>query len=90
MREKQYGGDNRVEIEKTVVTYLGNHPLAADTLDGIVAWWLPQQRYETARTRIEQALVHLVEVGVLRCDRLPDGAELYALKGNAPPTNPTN
>lgn len=90
MCEKQYGGDNRVEIEKTVVAYLGNHPLAADTVDGIVAWWLPQQRYETARTRIEQALVHLVEIGVLRRDRLPDGAELYALKGNVAPPNPTN
>jgi len=90
MCEKQYDGETRVEIEKTVVAYLGNHPLAADTLDGIVTWWLPQQRYETTRTRVEQALVHLVEIGVLRRDRLPDGAELYALKGGVARPTSTN
>lgn len=90
MCEKQCGDDNCVEIEKTVVAYLGAHPLAADTLDGIVTWWLPQQRYETARTRVEEALVRLVDVGVLRRDRLPDGAELYALNKDTVRPNQTN
>ena len=90
MCEKEYGGDTSVEIEQTVIAYLGEHPLAADTLDGIVAWWLPRQRYETARTRVEQVLGRLVASGVLRRDRLPDGAELYALKHSNSPPNPTN
>ncbi|GAA0710443.1 hypothetical protein FHW84_004332 [Dyella sp. SG562] len=67
------------EVEGAVLAYLTQHPDAADTLDGIVSWWLPQQRYVTERRRIEQALSHLVERGQLRRDRLPGGAVLYAL-----------
>jgi hypothetical protein len=68
------------EIEQAVIAYLNNHPQAADTLDGIVAWWLPRQRYETARERIASVVDGLVDAGVLRCKALPDGGGLYAIK----------
>ena len=74
------------EIERAVIGYLAQHPDAADTLDGIVAWWLPRQRYETARDRIEAALASLVAQGLLRASGLPGGPELYALKES--PTTP--
>ena len=69
-------------METAVVAYLREHRDAADTLDGIVQWWLPRQRYETQRTRIEQALQQLVAAGVLNCERLPHGETLYALRTN--------
>jgi hypothetical protein len=76
----------RQEVEHAVLAYLQHHPDAADTLDGIASWWLPQQRYETERERIERVLSVLVERGELRCDRLPDGAALYALnRATQPP-----
>jgi hypothetical protein len=68
------------EIERSLLSYLRGHPQAADTLDGIVEWWLPLQRYETARLRIEGALERLVADGILRRDLLHDGAVLYALR----------
>jgi hypothetical protein len=71
------------EIEEAVVGYLRHHPEAADTLDGIVAWWLPLQRYEIGKTRIETALTHLVDAGILRGDALPGGATLYSLENDA-------
>jgi hypothetical protein len=67
------------EVECAVLAYLAQHPDAADTLDGIVSWWLPKQRYETERQRIEKALNLMVERGQLCCDRLPGGTALYAL-----------
>jgi hypothetical protein len=67
------------EIEQTVIAYLHKHPQAADTLDGIVTWWLPLQRYEIGRARIASVLRAMVDAGVLRRETLPDGAELYAL-----------
>ncbi|MEI2455302.1 hypothetical protein ABU614_17960 [Lysobacter firmicutimachus] len=82
--ERHAGG----EVEDAVLAYLAQHPDAADTLDGIVSWWLPQQRYETQRHRIEQALKQLIERGQLRCDRLPGGAVLYALSRAGPPQQP--
>jgi hypothetical protein len=75
--------DNAREIEDAVVSYLRNHPEAADTLDGIVSWWLPLQRYEIGRARIEDALTHLVEAGILRRDQLPGGAKLYSFVNDA-------
>ena len=67
------------EVETAVLAYLQKHPEAADTLDGIVSWWLPQQRYETDRERIGRVLSELVTHGKLRCEHLPGGAVLYAL-----------
>ena len=81
---KQSHGDTRSrgddEIERSLLTYLRDHPQAADTLDGIVEWWLPLQRYETARLRIERALDKLVADGTLHREQLRDGATLYALR----------
>ncbi|MEO7052027.1 MAG: hypothetical protein ABI128_10215 [Rhodanobacter sp.] len=66
------------EVEKSVLAYLDGHPQAADTLQGIVNWWLPRQRYERERQRIEQALGTLVIQGKLHRSALPGGDVLYA------------
>lgn len=71
-------GEER-EVERAVLAYLGRHPNAADTLDGITGWWLPQQRFMTARDRVEAVLSRLVEAGVLQLRRLPNGGALYTL-----------
>lgn len=68
------------EVRRSVLAYLRSHPQAADTLRGIVNWWLPRQRLETGCRRIEQVLGELVNAGLLRRDQLPDGEVLYALK----------
>lgn len=67
------------EIGRSVLVYLHGHPQAADTLRGIVNWWLPQQRYESDCQRIEHVLAHLVAEGLLHRERLPDGEVLYGL-----------
>ncbi|QQP98128.1 hypothetical protein [Lysobacter enzymogenes] len=71
-------GDDR-EVESAVLAYLDRHPGASDTLDGIAQWWLPRQRYVTARARIHGVLSRLVADGVLQLRQLPDGTALYAL-----------
>lgn len=71
-------GNADIEIENAVLSFLDRHPQAADTLEGIVEWWLPQQRYVTAQSRIEAVLQRMVSRGVLRMRRLPDGSAAYA------------
>lgn len=66
-----------VEIEEAVLSFLDRHPQAADTLEGIANWWLPQQRYVTAEARIEAVLRQLVMEGALQMRRLPDGTPIY-------------
>jgi hypothetical protein len=75
----------QLEIKASVLAYLYRHPDAADTLDGIVNWWLPQQRYESACQRVQSALNELVAAGQLRRDTLPGGAALYTLNDALPP-----
>ena len=54
-----------VDPRREIVEYLRAHPSAADTVDGIIQWWLIRQRYETARDVIQRALDDLVEQGVI-------------------------
>lgn len=79
MRDQPRISPSSDEVEVAIIGYLRSHPDAADTLDGIVEWWLPQQRYEMAYTHISRVLAHLVDTGLLRCDSLPGGGDLYAL-----------
>lgn len=61
-----------------IVEYLRSHPAAVDSLDGIVGWWLPLQRYERARESIQHALDDLVRQGIV--DELVRGdTRLYRL-----------
>lgn len=55
----------RPNPRQEIVEYFLRHPAAADSLDGIVDWWLPRQRYETARTAIQKALDDLVREGLV-------------------------
>lgn len=74
--------DPRTEI----VSYLLAHQNAADSLDGIVDWWLPSQRYETARDVIQNALDDLVRQGVVEEILLGNGTCLYRLANRVGPT----
>jgi hypothetical protein len=80
---KEAAAEDDGEIERSLLAYLRSHPRAADTLDGIVNWWLPLQRYETARLRIECALEKLVVDGTLQRDLLQDGVALYTLRNES-------
>lgn len=75
-----HGEDPDKEVADAVLAYLRAHPGAADTLHGIVRWWLPQQRYSRESDRIEAVLAALAEGGRLQVRTLPDGQFLYALR----------
>jgi len=64
-----------------ILRYLRAHPQAADTVDGIVLWWLPRQRYEEAVDRVQHALDDLVARGLVGRIRLVDGTVLYSDRG---------
>jgi len=65
-------------VAAELLAYLCSHPNAADTLEGIMNWWLPQQRYETESRRIGRTLDQLAAQGFVVKHRLPDGAIVYA------------
>ena len=54
------------EAARDIVRYLVAHPQAADTLDGIVQWWLVREGRMHRRAVVEQALAWLLAQGLLR------------------------
>jgi len=53
------------DIARDVLAYLSEHPLARDTLEGVVEWWLLQQHVQRWTPRVEAVLAQLVSEGLL-------------------------
>ena len=64
-------------IAGIIERYVTEHPLAADTREGIRSWWLPSERQEPLED-VQTALDHLVESRCLSRVVLADGTVIYA------------
>jgi hypothetical protein len=62
----------RILVADEVLEYLCSHENAHDTVEGIVAWWLPEQRIRYAVSEVEAALDELVECGFVIAQATPD------------------
>ncbi|WON73529.1 hypothetical protein [Nitrosospira sp. Is2] len=65
--------------------YLHAHPSAADTLEGIVQWWLPHRLYEMEKEDVGKALDDLVEQGVVEYIST-GGKKIFRLATPKPPS----
>jgi hypothetical protein len=50
----------RSPIFYEVLGYLADHPQAQDTVEGIVEWWVIEQRIKRATTQVKATLAQLV------------------------------
>ena len=75
-------------IAEKIKRYLCKHPNAADTLDGVVQWWLqyPQEGcsdglmardYHLFKAQVQIVLDQLCKQGTLLCQTLPQGEFIY-------------
>ena len=61
--------------------YVLAHPRGADTLDGVVSWWLPPDLAQIALpSEVEHALQELIARGLIEQRWLPSGQLLYAVR----------
>lgn len=60
-----------------ITRYLRAHPNAADSVEGIVQWWLPEQHKPVDMDGLQQALDYLVETREISKTELLDGRMLY-------------
>jgi Fe2+ or Zn2+ uptake regulation protein len=56
------------EIARRISKYLREHPQAGDTLEGIVTWWLLQQRVTESTEAVLRVLKQLKAQGIV-CER---------------------
>ena len=66
-----------VELARTILRYLGAHPGACDSLEGICDWWLARQKRDDLRISVAAALEELVADGRIEASIGTDGRTLY-------------
>ena len=68
------------DVDRAVLAYLEAHPSAADTLEGITAWWLEQRQIRFGVEIVSGALERLITAGwVERLRRRDETAPLFRL-----------
>jgi hypothetical protein len=66
------------EIARKIRRYLLDHPNAADSLEGIVHWWLVRQQVEFSTEKVKMALDYLVGNDLISKSTTVEGKVLYA------------
>jgi Fe2+ or Zn2+ uptake regulation protein len=66
------------QLARMVLNYLARNPDAGDTLEGIAKWWLDTERIESLVDEVADALVGLVEQGLVRIRESEGGRIFYA------------
>ncbi len=67
-------------IAKAILEYLGAHPGAIDTVEGIAQWWFPNANGTVSTQAVLDALCRLITEGNVVARLGPDGRLLYKLK----------
>ena len=73
------GKQVRAALDNEVLQYLINHEQVDDTVEGIVAWWLPEQRIQSAISEVEAALRELAAGKFVIARKSPDGRLHYRM-----------
>lgn len=66
------------EIEK----YLSDHPMAADTAEGVTDWWLHRKRNEATCAMVQQALDYLLDHSIIMTYTNINGNKVYLSNKN--------
>lgn len=66
-----------LQVANEITRYLEQREGAADTLEGLVRWWLLRQRLTETEQKVSVAVEHLCKQGVINKRVLADGTVLY-------------
>lgn len=66
------------DIAGKIRRYLLDHPNAADSLEGIVHWWLVRQQVEFSAEKVKMALDYLVSNDLISKSTTVGGKVVYA------------
>jgi len=77
----EYGQDV-LKIADEITAYLNAHQDAADTLEGVIKWWVLRQRIEEASKKVQSAIEYLCDKGVVKEVAMTGGECIYVANGN--------
>lgn len=75
-------GNEIIRIAQEIERYLLTHPYAADSLEGVVKWWIARQCFEESYDHVQQALDFLIARGRIRKTMNTDGTYIYSIQTN--------
>jgi hypothetical protein len=67
-------------LSQRIISYLKKHPEAGDTLEGIVTWWLEQERIDRVVDDVAEVLRSLEKKGTVQAHRTQTGTTIYKIK----------
>lgn len=70
------------DTDYQILAYLHANPEAQDTLEGIVEWWLLDQKISRQTERVKQALAELTERGLIVARIGTDSRVHYGIERN--------
>lgn len=65
MTKKRHQKTEKSHICQEILSYLAEHPDAKDTIEGIVEWWLLEQKIKHQINVVKDALAELVDKGLI-------------------------
>jgi Fe2+ or Zn2+ uptake regulation protein len=71
------GSDASARVRVAILDYLAHNHDAADTVRGIMNWWLPPEDSSVDRSTVEHVLDQLAAEGFVSATRLADGTVIY-------------
>jgi hypothetical protein len=71
--------DTTSEVAQKILRYLDQNPNAADTVEGILEWWLPKQSIYEEEKVVKRALDEMVERKLILATRSSDARRHYRL-----------
>lgn len=74
---EKYGQDV-LKIADEIAAYLNTHQDAADTLEGVIKWWVLRQRIEEASEKVQSAIEYLCDKGIVKEVAMAGGEPIYA------------
>lgn len=83
------GGPQAPALGERILRYLTDHPQAADTSKGVVAWWLAGGPW-VAPKAVLAALEDLAQRGLIAVRRLPSGESLFSAAPARAPGDPSS
>jgi len=76
------------QIADQIESYLNSHPNAADTIEGILQWWLPGKRIEASTLIVQQALNYLASKSAVKASVNLSGNKVYSSNRERTETKP--
>lgn len=75
--ESESPKEKKAGVAVEILSYLSDNPESQDTLEGIVEWWLLEQKIKNRTAEVKEALNELLDKGLIIEEKFSDSRPHY-------------